>query len=100
MRSAIATGLIANTPAIASTTSSTMTPRVASAMFRTRCCSSGPADGSMPIGPSVFGARSRYVINPMIIPTPAAPKPQCHPTRSPRYPVRSGARRAPMLIPM
>ena len=34
------------------------------------------------------------------MPTPAAPKPQCQLTRSPRYPVTSCPMKAPVLMPM
>ena len=52
------------------------------------------------MGPSVGVTRIRYVIRPMSMPTPAAPKPKCHPTRSPRNPVTTGAMSAPVLMPM
>ena len=50
--------------------------------------------------PQTIKISPRKNVRPKSMPTPAAPKPQCHPMVSPRKPVTSWPKNAPRLMPM
>ena len=100
IRCAMASGLIGTMPAMARATTTATSATMPIDISRTLRCCAGVPDGTAPMGPRVRGARNLKTISPITMPTPAAPKPQCQPTRSPSAPVMIGASSAPLLMPM